>query len=136
MSSHHHRKTGVLTFPPPPGSTPTFQALSQGIVKPSSYSGVPCVHDVSVDSPPQEWRHVLSPKLDPEYDNVSHYDSPSSYQPPQPLPATINQMSPIHTTNRLYLHSYTYNIENKLFYCFFYNMFFLSQILAILLKNL
>ena len=112
MSSHHHCKPGFLTFPHPPRSTPTFQALSQGIVKPSSYSGVPRVHDVPVDSPSPEWRHVLSPKLDPEYDNVSHYDSPSSYQPPQPFPETITQMSPINTTSKLHLHLYTYNIEN------------------------
>ena len=77
MSSHHHHKPGVLTFPPPPGSTPTFQALSQGIVTPSSYSGIPHVHDVSPllelcpdscersgdeTTPPPAWRHVLSPK--------------------------------------------------------------------------
>ena len=118
MSSHHHRKTGVLTFPPPPGSTPTFQALSQGIVTPSSYSGVPRVHDVSVDSPPPAWRHILSPKSHMKHhDRTSHhhnktptlypdhgipiqYDSPSSYQPPPPLPATITQMW--HTTSKLY----------------------------------
>ena len=54
--SHHHHQPGFLTFPGlplPPGSTPTFQALSQGIVtsaSPSSSSGV--LQDVSVVPPP------------------------------------------------------------------------------------
>ena len=78
-SSH---KPGVLTFPPPPGSTPTFQALSQGIVTPSSYSGVPRVHDVSVDSPPPAWRHILSPKSHMkhhEWTSHHHNKTPTLY---------------------------------------------------------
>ena len=54
--SYHHHQPGFLTFPGlplPPGSTPTFQALSQGIVtsaSPSSSSGV--LQGVSVVPPP------------------------------------------------------------------------------------